>query len=479
MPRKKEKRHSFNRRPPPHWEYGYFVPSIPELVPKHPDDWTRWELFKSVWMTSRNPVAASTEVTQTDPVTRSRVLNVTLTVAHDPAMIRHCFVENARNYDLHPLRQAVLKPILKDGLLTSEGDIWRHSRRVISPIFVPRQVKTFGPRMRETIDDILPRLFNEPGKFSFSQKMLELAYVVLSDSLFSGDIQNGTEAVLKDVASFLKHLGNPDPLDIIQAPSWMPRLSRLRGRKAIQNMRGMIRELILMRREKMESDQSVPEDFLTHLLMAGVEEGKPLSDDEIEDQLLTFIGAGHETTSRALTWMYYLLSQDTSARDRLEAEVDALDTSLPPDQWDQHMPWAMACFEEAMRLFPPAPIISRIAKEDDHFEGLEIKATTSVLINLWTLHRHETLWERPFAFDPARFLPEQRGKIDRFQYLPFGLGHRVCIGQRFAMQEAAILIALISKKYRFDYATGKPPWPVMRVTIQSENGMPMIVERRD
>jgi len=332
--------------------------------------------------------------------------------------------------------------------------------------------------MRQAILEHLPVLFAENGTFSFSEKMLALAYFVLSDALFSGDIDHGSETVLRDVGDFLYNLGKADPLDILQAPQWVPRLTKLRGRRAVQRIRHTIAELIQSRRAEITAGKDVPEDFLSLLLSAGVEEGEPLSDSEIEDQILTFIGAGQETTSRAMSWMFYLLSQDTDARAKLEAEIDALDMALPAEDWGQHLPWSMACFEETMRLYPPAPVISRQAIEDDTVGDLHIPSGGAVMINQWTLHRHEKLWEYPNRFMPQRFLPENRASIDRFQYIPFGLGHRVCIGQRFAMQEAAILIALIAKNYRFDYAGDNPPWPVMRITLQADNGMPMTVTKR-
>jgi len=146
----------------------------------------------------------------------------------------------------------------------------------------------------------------------------------------------------------------------------------------------------------------------------------------------------------------------------------------------------MACFEETMRLFPPAPFIAREAIEEDVFGDVTIPAKSVLFLNTWQLHRHKTLWEKPDAFMPERFMDEARDKIDRFQYLPFGVGERVCIGQRFgvcigqrfAMQEAAILIALLARNYRFDYAGVEVPWPKLRITIQPENNMPMRVTKR-
>ena len=242
----------------------------------------------------------------------------------------------------------------------------------------------------------------------------------------------------------------------------------------------MIRELANDRKKRRDAGETLPDDFLSRLLLVGDKDTAPFSDIDIEDHLLAFIGAGHETTARALSWLFYLLSNDKKSRDRLEAEVDALDIdNIPPEKWGEYLPFTLACFEETMRLFPPAPFIVREAIEDDTYKDITIPAKSVLFLNTWQLHRHKTLWDKPDAFIPDRFLGNARDEIGRFQYLPFGVGERVCIGQRFALQEAAILIALLARNYRFDYVSDDVPWPKLRITIQPENGMPMRITKRN
>lgn len=470
-------RHDYKFRPPARREDGRFVPAIPNFVEKHPKDWDLIDNLASLRAMSRNAISASTRVTTVQPVTRVESFGQVLIVPHDPALIKYIFVENGENYKLNSIRQAVLEPILKQGLLTADGAEWKRARHALAPIFTPRHTKNFAPAMRDCTDRLLPKLISE-GDIMMAPKMLSLTYQVLSETLFSGEVEDEGEDMLRDVGHFLTTLGKVDPLDIIGAPKIFPRVTRLRGYGAIRRMRRRVAELAADRLARIEAASPVPDDFLTLLIKTGADEGEPLSNSEIEDHIVTFIGAGHETTSRALTWMFYLLSQDEAVRERLEAEVDALDITLPPEHWAAHMPWSIACFEESMRIYPPAPIISREAVEDDKFGDMDISAGDNVLVNLWALHRHERLWEAPLQFRPERFFGQARNKIDRFQYLPFGMGHRVCIGQRFAMQEAAIMIALMARRYRFDYAGDEDPWPVMRITLQTENDMPMRVTKR-
>ena len=469
--------HDYKFRPDTKWEDGLFVPSSPQPVEKHPDDWSVLEGLKNTLALTRNAVIATTRVTRQNPFVKTKMFGQTLLVACDPKIIKYIFVERGENYGLNSIRQAILKPILKNGLLTAEGPVWKRARRALSPLFTPRHTGSFAPCMQNAVTRELPILFGGKSETDFNAAMLRLTYMVLSDTLFSGEIDGETDAVLRDVGTFLSVLGKPDVMDILGLPQILPRLSKRKGFQAIARLRSLVRNLSEDRRARINSGTAVPDDFLTLLLKAEDADG-PLSSEEIEDHIVTFIGAGHETTSRALTWMAYLLSQDTKARSKMEAEIDALDMSRPAAEWADYMPWSMACFEETMRLYPPAPIISRYAIDADSYGDVDIPKDCNVLVNLWALHRHEVLWEHPDSFKPARFFGQAREKIDRFQYLPFGMGHRVCIGQRFAMQEAAILIALIFKSYRFDFIGERPPWPLMRITVQPEDGMKMSVTPR-
>jgi cytochrome P450 len=209
-----------------------------------------------------------------------------------------------------------------------------------------------------------------------------------------------------------------------------------------------------------------------------------LTMEEIEDNILTFIGAGHETTARALAWTIYCVANTPHIRAAMEAEIDqVLATGAEPVAWLDLMPNVRAAFEEAMRLYPPAPSINRAAIADDEWtspggERVEIPADITVLIMPWTLHRHALYWDKPRAFMPERFLPENRGKINRFQYLPFGAGPRVCIGATFALQEAVIALAVMMHRFRFDLTDETNPWPVQKLTTQPQGGLPMRVTRR-
>ncbi|MEM9734938.1 MAG: cytochrome P450 [Pseudomonadota bacterium] len=455
-----------------------FEPAAPKPRPTPPANLAFLRSVAVLPKLIRNPLEAFSEDAFQDPVAFTQVFNQPMVLLHDPAAIRAAFVDHAEHIKPDRVRQTVLKPALRDGLLTAEGALWKRSRRTLAPVFAPRHVNGFSSSMIANARTFAQELAAQPGEHGISEAMSTLAYRVLSATLFSGDIDRDTEQVLADVSHFLEHLSHPDPLDFLGAPSWMPRLTKLRGHAALARLRQTVRETARQRMGRIEAGDEVPSDFLTLLLQAGEEGDAPLTMDEVEDNIITFIAAGHETTARALAWTLYLLSQDSDARQRCEAEADALDTSQPGQDWAEQAPWIMACFEEAMRLFPPAPLIARESIQDFKLGDISIAKGMAIMTSPYVLHRHQLLWDNPALFNPHRFYGEARKAIDRFAYLPFGMGPRVCIGQRFAMQEAVIILVELLRTLRFDYAADKAPWPIMRITIQPDNGMPMRVSPR-
>lgn len=470
-------------RPAPRFEDGRFIASVPIPDPRSTEEYGLRDAIPTLRGIANNPLETFNESQFRDPYTQYKLFGSDFTIINSPALIHHCFVANRHNYKFSDIRQRIVRAVIGDGLITAEGEKWQHARRAMSPMFTPRNVKTFSQVMKQTTIREMPELLekeaDDDGLIKIANPMASLTYLVLSDTLFSGDIDRSKNEILRDVSTALLYVGRPDPLDLLGAPDWMPRLTRVRGLKAVKRLREMIAELTGARKAERDRGEDLPDDFLTRLLQVGDDETRSFTDVEVQEHLLAFIGAGHETTARALSWLFYLLSNDTKARDRLEAEVDALDIDgIPPEQWGDHLPFALACFEETMRLFPPAPFIARTAIEEDIFTGedgdtVNIPAGGILILNTWQLHRHKSLWDKPDTFMPERFLGDARTNIGRFQYLPFGVGERVCIGQRFAMQEAMILVALLARRYRFEYVGKEVPWPKLRITVQPENGMPM------
>ncbi|MEL6818722.1 MAG: cytochrome P450 [Pseudomonadota bacterium] len=454
------------------------------FVPPHPVPRTRppsrLEVIRTVM---RNPLELWGEPSYTMTHIKAALFNETTIIANHPELIRHVLVDNVKNFDMARVRQLILRPILRDGLLTAEGDVWKRSRKAMAPVFTPKHIRGFADMMKARVDQFLDRYREEETVRDVAVDMTELTYEVLAVTLFSDEVMTEGMDFADDVDRLLSTMGQVDPLDLLKAPEWLPRIQRLRGRRVMEKFRNVVRRTMEERRRKMQNDpQSVQNDFLTLLLNAEGPDG--LSADEIEDNLITFIGAGHETTARALGWTLYCLANSPHDLALIDDEIDAvLAGDPPPVEWLDKMPKTRAAFEEAMRLYPPAATINRKAIESETLtfsngETLEIDKDNTVLVMPWVLHRHRDYWVNPNAFMPSRFWPENRDSIDRFQYLPFGVGPRICIGATFALQEAVIALALLLKEFRFEPTPGLNPWPVQKLTVQAQNGLPMKVRKR-
>ena len=449
-----------------------FVPPAPTPRTSPP---SLLELIRVVY---RNPLELWGEPSYTKPWVSVTGIGGPLVIANDPGLIRHVLVDNARNYRMSTVRQKILRPILRDGLLTAEGGVGRRSRRARAPVFAPRHIAGFAPGMLRRSEEFAARYEPLPVVSDIAQDMTMLTYEILAETLFSGEIAGSPGGFAKQVDHLFETMGRVDPLDLLRAPDWLPRITRLRGRRTLEYFRRLVAETIAMREARLKKGSTgVPEDFLTLLLRAEGPDG--LTRAEVEDNIITFIGAGHETTARALGWTLYCLAEAPWEREPIEREIDAvLSQERDPAKWLDAMPKTRAAFEEAMRLYPPAPSINREPIETDTYKDLTLVKGATVLAMPWTIHRHRSLWDRPDAFMPERFHPENREKIDRFQYLPFGAGPRVCIGAAFAMQEAVIALAVLMSRFRFDTVAETKPWPVQKLTTQPQGGLPMRVSRR-
>ena len=404
-----------------------------------------------------------------------------ITVVSDPAAIRYVLVDNAANYRKDDLQKRVLAPGLGKGLLTVEGEEWKLQRRTLAPLFAPRHVAGFFAAMADGAERLLRRWRRHDGRqLDISLEMTRVTLDVLEQTIFTHGVARDPDALGRAITRYFEALGPLDPLDVFGFPDWIPRIGRFRARPALRYFDEVVGELIDARRALVERGGDAPRDILSLLLEAAdPETGQGLSDVEVRANIVTFIGAGHETTANALSWSLYLLSQVPEARERIEREVDEVlgERAIAPDDLPR-LVFTRAVIDEAARLYPPVPFMSRAAISDDWIGNLRIPKGSMVAIAPWVLHRHRRLWDDPEAFDPDRFMPERRGSIDRFAYLPFGAGPRVCIGSSFALQEAVIVLASIVRAARLELLEGHEVRPLHRVTLRPEGGLPMRLRLR-
>lgn len=429
----------------------------------------------------RNPIEVWTRRHYEEQVVYSHTALGRSVAVCDPAGVRRVFLDNVANYRKDARQLRILQPALGRGLLTADGDDWRAQRRSLAPLFAPRQVLAFAAPMAEVARGDVERLRRQrPGRVvDMHEHFGRLALEVLEHTLFTQGLGQEASGFQQAVNRYFDTIGRVDPLDLFGVPQFVPRIGRARARGALQWFRKTVDGIIAARRALVARGETPPPDILTSLLKAqDPETGLAMSEDDLRANITTFIGAGHETTANAMTWALYLLSQSPEWRARAEAEADAeLNAGLPATLAGR-MPVIRAVVEEAMRLYPPAAILSREAIADDEIAGQKIPAGTIVMVAPFLLHRHRTLWRDPDLFDPERFFGANRDRIDRFAYIPFGAGPRVCIGMAFAMQEMAIVLAHLLHAFRFDLARGARVRPIQRVTLRPDGGMPMTLTPR-
>jgi cytochrome P450 len=428
----------------------------------------------------RNPLEIWGKADFERPLAIGRSILGLRAAAHDPAAVRRVFLDNAANYRKDELQLRILSPGLGSGLLTAEGEPWRQQRRSLAPLFSPRQVAEFGAAMQRVAEATVKRVGHrrDGAVTDVGELTSRMALEVLEQTLFSQGLGREPSAFQKAVTSYFDSFGRLDPLDLIGAPAFLPRLGRRRGRPALKFFDTAVDAIIDSRKALLDNGGEAPRDLLTLLLGAkDPETGLGMPEADIRANIVTFIMAGHETTANGLTWALYLLSQSPDWRERAETEADeAFDPGRPASL--ERCEVLRAVFEEALRLYPPAATLTRQAIADDEILGVRIPAGTVVAISPYVLHRRRGLWDNPDAFDPGRFLGERRERIDRFAYIPFGAGPRVCIGMAFATQEAIVILANFLRAFRFELVEGHQVMPQQRVTLRPRRGMKMHAKRR-
>ena len=428
-----------------------------------------------------NPLEAWTEAHFEEPIVAGGLPFGRAIVVSDPSAIRRVLLDNPRNYEKDWMQRRILSAGLADGLLSAEGHQWRVQRRALAPLFSRRSVMNFSGAVVAEAQALVERLQRGAGEtVDISAEVTRLTLAVLERTIFSDGVGADREDIRLAMQRYFEVASRIDPFDILGLPAGIPRPRRLKVWSTLRFFENTIDRLIATRRRRLaEAPDDVPQDLLTLLLTAtDPQTGARLSETEVRANVLTFIAAGHETTANCLTWSLYLLSQSPEWRERVHAEAEReLDRGDPASLVDRLVE-TRAVIDEANRLYPPISAISRVARGDDELGGHPVRRGTMVVIAPYVLHRHRALWTQPDYFNPDRFLPGARETIERFAYLPFGAGPRVCIGSAFALQEACVTLAMLSRHFTVALAPGHAVRPVQKMTLRADGGMPMILRRR-
>lgn len=391
----------------------------------------------------------------------------------DPVALRRILLENLDNYPKSLVTKNLLKPAIGESLFIAEGAHWKWQRRTAAPAFSHRNVLNLAPIMSAAAQRSVSRIHDAgPRAVNFLDEMVTLTFDVISDVTFSGDTGFDRNNVHNAIDAYISEAGKISLLDMLGMPDWVPRPGRMFSAGAVDQMK-MVADKAIEARSHRSSEQT-PD--LLDLLLAGEdpETGRKMSVAELRDNLLTFIVAGHETTALTLAWSLYLLAQDPQVQDKARSELETVLQGRPPTGEDvAHLPYLRHVVDEALRLYPPAGMVSRTAQGPDELCGREIRRGDTVIVPIYALHRHHMLWDQPNAFLPERW---ETTKPDRYSYLPFGDGPRICIGASFAIQEAVLTLATLLTEFRFHPVPGKEPKPVMIITLRPEGGVWLTAE---
>mgnify|MGYP000885493196 FL=1 len=450
----------------------------PPLVPPFPSRAAEsMGLFGRIAAIRKSTIGSWGQRAYEDDVIRGRFFGHSSFILNTPDTIRHVLVENYENYTRTPAGIRVLRPMLGEGLLLAEGRNWKHQRRTLAPAFTPRAVTTLVPHMVSAIDETVAALdARRDQPTDLREAMQHMTLEIAGRTMFSFSMAHHGATLRNFVIEYASRLARPHFFDLLLPTGWpSPQdISRALFRRRWTRF---IQALIAERRAAGKAEDAPPRDLFELMVAArDPETGQAFSDQQLGDQVATMILAGHETTATALFWSLYLLALDPATQDEVAAEVRGV--AVNDANAIERLKFTRAVIDETMRLYPPAFLIARAAAGPDTLgNGLDVVKGDVILIAPWLLHRHEKLWDDPNAFVPERFAPGTAAP-DRFAYLPFGVGPRVCIGAHFAIVEATLALAKIIGAFHIELGDREPVMPVGVVTTQPDRSPPFRITRR-
>ncbi|WP_386175674.1 cytochrome P450 [Sulfitobacter sp. R86518] len=425
-------------------------------------------LFRSLAMARRNVLSIIPEIAVKQPMVSGK-MGKRWHMVMDPTAIREMLLDRVDDYPKSLMTKNLLRPAIGESLFIAEGAHWRWQRRAVAPAFSHRNMLNLSPIMTAAAQRSADRIATAgPRAINMLDEMVTSTFDVISDVTFSGGDGFDRDAVLRAIDDYIAEAGKLSLFDILGLPDWLPRPGRAMSGRALKDMKRIADGAIDARAERGPSD--TPD--LLDLLLDGTDPKtkRQMNTAELRDNLLTFIVAGHETTALTLSWALYLMGFDQAVQQNARAEAQTVLQGRAATGADvENLPYIRQIIDETLRLYPPAGVISRTAQRNDTLCGREVRPGDTVMVPIYALGRHQQLWDQPDVFDPDRF--KDRKAIDRYAYLPFGDGPRICIGASFAQQEAVIILATLLSRFRFTPVAGKSPEPVMILTLRPEGGV--------
>jgi cytochrome P450 len=394
-------------------------------------------------------------------------------LVNSPELIKDILVTNPKNF-IKSRGLQMAKRFLGEGMLTSEGEFHRRQRRLAQPAFHRQRIANYADSMVHYSTKLRDG-WHDGETLDISQEMMRVTLSIVGKTLFDAEVESEASEIGEALTALLKMFERiTNPFASILAKLPLP--SNARMDKARKRLDETIYRIINERRKNPE-DRG---DLLSMLLMAQDEEdGGSMTDKQVRDESLTLFLAGHETTANALTWTWYLLSQNPEVEAKFHEEIDTLlDGRLPTFADVPNLRYTEKIFAESMRLYPPAWTIGRQVLNDYPLGQYIAPKGSIILMSPYVMHHTGRFYPEPFQFDPERWAPEVRDARPKFSYFPFGGGPRVCIGEQFAWMEGILLLATFAQHWRMRLAEGQVVQPQPMITLRPQYGMKMVLERR-
>jgi cytochrome P450 len=444
---------------------------IPVAAPFHN---RRLNRLETAFVARRNVLEIIPVLAYRQPIVSGEML-IRWHMLADPSGLKRVLLDNLKNYPKSEIMRRMLRPAIGESLFNADGANWKWQRQAVAPVFALRNVVALAPAMSATAERACERLASSSGRAELVHEMLTSTFDVICDVALSGRGHFDSQTFGEAITRYFQTAGRASLLDFLGFPDWFPRPGELLAGSSVRTMHQMVAQAIEARRK---DEMGGADDLLDRMLAAeDPETGRRMTPEDLIHNMQFFIVAGHETTALAISWALYLLANAPEYQDRARAEATSqLNGRVAGAEDLTAMPFIEQIIEESMRLYPPVGLLARNVLEEDSLCGRVMLPNDTVFLPIWALHRHEMLWDKPNAFDPDRFSPTARTQRDKYEYLPFGGGPRVCVGANFAMMQAHIILASLLQRFRFAPLPPAPK-PIMMMTVRPEPGVFLSVER--
>ncbi len=457
---------------------------IPAMVPRLPDS---TPITTRLAKARQNLLSGWTEECFKWERFEFTLVNQKYVVCNHPRHVRRVFLDNHDNYDRKsPQMRSALEPLLGDGMFVSDGDLWRQRRELCAPSMRPDLLPLFAPLMIDTSLEMAERWTHLDGsEIDVLSEMGQLTARIIGRTIFGDDTTLGeAEAVVSGFAAYQRSIEQLDLSSTLGLPllRLVPKIFQ-RGYDvaAAQQVQSVIDRIIARHRAGQSTGRGTPnliQMFLDAENVRDTHGSCPVSNTALRNEAIVMFMAGHETTANTLAWAWYIMSALPSVANALHRELDQVLAGRTPRYEDvARLPVTRAIIEETLRLYPPVPLLSRQARGPDKLGKLNVNAGDIMLVVPWILHRHDKYWDAPNKFHLERFLPGAP-RPDRFTYLPFSVGHRVCLGQRFGLTETILCLAILAQKFELSLRPNHDVNVSCRLTLRPEGGLPMRIRMR-